>query len=92
MPLQAARWLPNSASDSPWVDRPDMHETGGHDRTIKLWNAQSGKEQRTLVGHDAQVIRVAFRPDGKCAASPPTTAVSYSPVHGLPPDPRPPGC
>ncbi len=40
-----------------------------YDRTIKLWDAQTAKEQRTLVGHGGQVIRVAFRPDGKSLAS-----------------------
>ena len=43
--------------------------TGSYDRTIKLWDAQTRKKQRTLTGHGGQVIRVGFRPDGKCLAS-----------------------
>jgi len=43
--------------------------TGSYDRTTKLWDAQTGKDQRTLAGHGGQAIRVAFRPDGKCLAS-----------------------
>ncbi len=39
--------------------------SGGSDKTIKLWDAQTGSEIRTLQGHAAQVYSVAFSPDGK---------------------------
>jgi WD40 repeat protein len=39
------------------------------DRTIKLWDAQSGQERATLTGHDWAVNSVAFSKDGKTLAS-----------------------
>jgi WD40 repeat protein/uncharacterized caspase-like protein len=43
--------------------------SGSFDRTIKLWDAASGRELRTLDGHAGWVISVAFSPDGKTLAS-----------------------
>ncbi|HEX8845581.1 MAG TPA: caspase family protein [Pyrinomonadaceae bacterium] len=39
------------------------------DRTVKLWDAKSGKELRTLRGHRDRVNYVAFSPDGNILAS-----------------------
>ncbi|OYD86772.1 hypothetical protein CDG77_33170, partial [Nostoc sp. 'Peltigera membranacea cyanobiont' 213] len=39
------------------------------DKTIKLWNRDTGKEISTLSGHSAAVISVVFSPDGKTLAS-----------------------
>lgn len=39
------------------------------DKTIKLWDAQSGQEIATLDGHDGEVLTVAFSPDGSRLAS-----------------------
>jgi WD40 repeat protein len=39
------------------------------DKTIKLWDAGSGYELRTLAGHSSQVNSLAFSPDGKILAS-----------------------
>jgi WD40 repeat protein len=39
------------------------------DRTIKLWDARSGKALQTLNGHSSWVTAVAFSPDGKTLAS-----------------------
>jgi WD40 repeat protein len=39
------------------------------DGTIKLWNAETGAEIRTLTGHADGVLEVAFSPDGKQLAS-----------------------
>jgi WD40 repeat protein len=43
--------------------------TASNDRTVKLWDAQTGKDHLPLAGHDVPVIHVAFRPDGKRLAS-----------------------
>ncbi len=39
------------------------------DRTIKLWNLETGKEIRTLTGHTNSVDGISFSPDGKTLAS-----------------------
>ncbi|MEH2299314.1 MAG: caspase family protein, partial [Nostoc sp.] len=39
------------------------------DKTVKLWNAATGKEITTLRGHSDTVNSVAFSPDGKTIAS-----------------------
>ena len=43
--------------------------SGGKDKTIKLWDAATGKELRSLEGHTGDVNSVAFSPDGKVIAS-----------------------
>ncbi len=39
------------------------------DRTVKVWDATSGRETLTLKGHTGQVISVAFSADGQRLAS-----------------------
>ena len=43
--------------------------TGGDDKSMRLWNAATGKQQRCLVGHDGALTAVAFTADGKQAVS-----------------------
>lgn len=43
--------------------------SGSKDRSIKLWDAQSGKLLRTLTGHTGRVESLAFAPDGKTLAT-----------------------
>jgi WD40 repeat protein len=43
--------------------------SAGDDRTVKVWDASTGKEVRTLAGHRAAVTCVAFSPDGKRLAA-----------------------
>lgn len=42
---------------------------GSWDKTIKLWDAKTGKLIRTLFGHDSYVGTVKFSPDGRTLAS-----------------------
>ncbi|MCH8241546.1 MAG: hypothetical protein IH897_02920 [Planctomycetes bacterium] len=39
--------------------------SGSLDRTLKVWDAQSGRETLTLKGHTGEVSSVAFSPDGR---------------------------
>jgi len=43
--------------------------TAGHDSTLKVLDAATGKEQGTFKGHDWVVTAVTFSPDGKSVAS-----------------------
>ena len=50
--------------------------SGSDDRTIKLWDAQTGHERLSLTGHTEALIDLAFVPDG-------TALVSVSSAGGL---------
>jgi WD40 repeat protein len=39
------------------------------DKTVKLWDAATGKEITTVIGHSNYVYSVAFSPDRKTIAS-----------------------
>jgi WD40 repeat protein len=39
------------------------------DKTVRLWDAASGKELATLTGHTGAVRSVSWSPDGKTLAS-----------------------
>ncbi len=43
--------------------------SGSDDKTIKLWDVETGTEIRTLKGHEESVYSVSFSPDGKTLAS-----------------------
>jgi WD40 repeat protein len=43
--------------------------SGSSDKTIKLWNLETGEEIRTLKGHTSGIAQVNFSPDGKTLAS-----------------------
>jgi WD40 repeat protein/tRNA A-37 threonylcarbamoyl transferase component Bud32 len=52
-----------------WGPRGDLLAAGGHDGTVRLWDARTGDPAGVLRGHDANVIPLAFRPDGRQLAA-----------------------
>jgi WD40 repeat protein len=48
---------------------PPLLATSSADRTIKLWNPQTGECLRTLRGHQGWVWSIAFHPQGKYLVS-----------------------
>ena len=43
--------------------------SGGADKTVKLWDAETGQLLKTFEGHSGDVAAVAFSPDGRFALS-----------------------
>ncbi|MDF1811984.1 MAG: hypothetical protein P1V20_07210 [Verrucomicrobiales bacterium] len=43
--------------------------TTGYDRTIQIWNAESGDFVRKIEGHNGAIFDIAFSPDGTLIAS-----------------------
>ena len=43
--------------------------TGSVDKTLKLWNVETGKEIATYIGHKSHIYIASFSPDGKIIAS-----------------------
>jgi WD40 repeat protein len=46
-----------------------MVASGSDDKTIKLWDAKTGKELQTLEGHSGKIMSVDFSPDSQTVAS-----------------------
>lgn len=46
-----------------------MLASGSWDRTIRLWDPDTGEERRALRGHTDTIYRLAFAPDGRRLAS-----------------------
>jgi len=47
----------------------DCIASGSFDKTVKLWDIQTGELLHTLIKHTKPVLSVVFRPDGKILAS-----------------------
>jgi WD40 repeat protein len=43
--------------------------TGSGDRTIKIWDIETGQILQTLTGHLNRVLSVSYSPDGKLLIS-----------------------
>lgn len=43
--------------------------TASYDKSIRLWDANSGESLRTIAGHNGAVYSIAFSPDGKVLVS-----------------------
>ena len=46
-----------------------MIATGSGDKTVRLWDAATGKAMKTLSGHTDDVSALAYSPDGKVIAT-----------------------
>ncbi len=39
--------------------------SGSWDKTLKVWDLETGRQERTLEGHQDSVVAVAITPDGR---------------------------
>ncbi|MFG2575895.1 TIR domain-containing protein [Streptomyces sp. NPDC048481] len=49
--------------------RRPLLATAGDDRTVRLWDARTGREAAVLTGHSGRVLTLSFSPDGSLLAS-----------------------
>jgi COMPASS component SWD3 len=59
-------WPVNAVTFSP---DGSLLAAGGHDRTVRLWDAEWGRETAVLTGHADWVRCLAFSPDGRTLVS-----------------------
>jgi WD40 repeat protein len=52
-----------------WAPEGRRLASAGDDRTVKIWDADSGRLLRTLDGHAGEVTGVAWGPDGRALVS-----------------------
>lgn len=54
-PVLAAAWSPNGAYVA----------SGGYDKTVRVWDATTGKQLKLLLGHKREVLAVVWSPDNQ---------------------------
>jgi len=70
-PIGTRVWRCHSSTVNALVFSPRAHlfATGSHDCTIKVWDADWGREEAVLAGHSDWVRCLDFSPDGQTLAS-----------------------
>jgi WD40 repeat protein len=69
--LSEVRFIAADAAPVSVAFAPDgrLLASGSPDKTIRLWDVQTGRLVRTLAGHTDSVFSVVFAPDGRWLAS-----------------------
>jgi WD40 repeat protein len=68
-PLQIRISHDSAVNSLAWSPDGKQLASGGDDKTIRLWDSKTGKQQAVLEGPTAGVWAVAYNPDGKTLAS-----------------------
>jgi WD40 repeat protein len=67
--LHLLRGHQNSADCIAFSPNGRLLVTGSHDRTIRIWNVETGKAKHVIAAHREKIHSVAFSPDGRTIAS-----------------------
>ena len=68
-PNPDAQAAPVSIGDIAFSPDGNTLATAGYDDVIRLWDALTGEQTATLIGHESSVTCIAFSPDGLTLAS-----------------------
>jgi len=67
--MEEMDWINVDGDDCAFSPDGELFVSECRNGTIKLWDAQTGKERFTLTGHTDSVYSISFSPDGKTIAS-----------------------